>query len=421
MDVSEKLEVLFVEVIQQVAVGKKGSRDLSPLQIDNLYRKLSLGKFDLLHQVILFTALTWKKFSHDEKKLQEFSPFTHTNNRKDLINFLEGFVPNQEYDIVSTLFANNYLMESEAYHLGRFLFNHADYNDMYANSLRCIATIILRMRYTTLDEYFGLYKSLSETMSLPSNLNHLSHQKNIIQFSEPFDGVNRSIVLGPLLANLLIQKGYTPFCLTGQSSGPKEGINLLTLYQALEERLDTNRKKTFSSEYGYYVNLAEVSQAWLYWVNLRRTLIKRPFMATLERFLYIVPVKIHIMSAFHSNFVDIMLDLGERIGYPGIIVLKRGREGSLTLPLSKEAYVFCSVRQSDNSYKRNTLTCSVKDLGEDFQPDTRVESDVEEYVTNIMSYIQKNTTNSAKHDLQIHLTWQSIFRGIQWIEQYLPN
>ena len=205
--------------------------------------------------------------------------------------------------------------------------------------------------------------------------------------------------------------------MTGISSGPKYGINLKDLGRELGGRFLKSNQENFSAgeKFGHFIDLEDISKPWRHWVELRKRIIKRPFMATLEKFVNVVGAGIQITSAFHEPFQDKMLSLGERIGYYGNIVVRKGREGSLAFSLSKPVVVECSVKQSNGSYKRHEFEFSPKDINKTFVPDGRKNITLEENARSIEQYLTTGSTGDEKIDLRIELTNLGIKKAIDWI------
>lgn len=102
------------------------------------------------------------------------------------------------------------------------------------------------------------------------------------------------------------------------------------------------------------------------WQALRRVVMKRPGLATAEKFLDTVGCSLFVSSAFHPPYTEKMADMAEELGFPAAIVLRRGLEGSLAFPVSgkRTADVLCSVRLADGSYERHNFVFGVLDIGE---------------------------------------------------------
>jgi anthranilate phosphoribosyltransferase len=154
------------------------------------------------------------------------------------------------------------------------------------------------------------------------------------------------------------------------------------------------------------------------WVDLRRQTIKRPFMATLEKFLNPVGARIIATSAFHPPYGEKMMTISERAGYPGIIVIRNGIEGSLAFPLKREVRILCSARQQDGSYRRHEIVFEAeKFLGTVVETEEKLESP--KAVDNarlIEEYVSKGSTENRHFDLRVKATCEGFRQAVGWIE-----
>ena len=75
-------------------------------------------------------------------------------------------------------------------------------------------------------------------------------------------------------------------------------------------------------------------------------IMKRPGLATAEKFVDTAGCSLFVSSAFHPPYTEKMADIAEGLGIPAAIILRRGLEGSLAFPVSgkRTAEVLCSVR-----------------------------------------------------------------------------
>ena len=88
------------------------------------------------------------------------------------------------------------------------------------------------MRYETDDEYEGILTALQETIDVTA-LPKLPAGGPIVQIAEPFDGVDHSYMITPLVGKFLKEKGYRPVHVTGDNSGPKWEMNLWDIFKVL--------------------------------------------------------------------------------------------------------------------------------------------------------------------------------------------
>jgi hypothetical protein len=110
-------------------------------------------------------------------------------------------------------------------------------------------------------------------------------------------------------------------------------------------------------EFGVAVDQEDSSPALHAWVPLRRAILKRPALATVEKFIDVVPglASIFISSAFHPAYVDKMIGMAEARGYEGYIIVSKGVEGSIGLGLGRGT-LHVGARNSTGLYTRSTVT-----------------------------------------------------------------
>ena len=209
---------------------------------------------------------------------------------------------------------------------------------------RGLAMSILRIRYETDVEYEGLYHALLKEAKYPAA--HLPAQPKLIQLAEPFDGVEHSHMITPLLAQAFQEIGYQSIITCSSNPGPKMVLNSHCLYTTLGAHFiqtpsDLDNKPP---EYGWAINLPDFYPPLEKWVERRRILMKRPFLATLEKVLNPLKARILITSVFHIPYLEKMVQLADMAGFDGVIVMKRGLEGSLAPSLAKASGILCAAR-----------------------------------------------------------------------------
>ena len=401
--------------IQSAAIGKTGSRHLSAELSHAIYDDINNKLVDPIHISTLFTALYYKGFSESETILKKIIPVDFFTNFHVALNFLiQGSIDNNFYNLLYILIQNKHLSLSQTEQLGDYLFDSSTHNKIEYDCAKIIAAILLRVRYSIEDEYAGLYNAFIKTIH--SNFKHqiqLNHQ-NIIQISEPFDGLEHNYLLTPIISNYFIKQNYRVVALAGESSGPKYGCNLFNLANSLNLHFLKSNIDTNPSEYGEYINLEDVSPAWKYWVGLRKKMVKRPFMATLERFPNLINATINITCAFHEPFSAKMLSLSEHANYPGNIVIRKGREGSLAFSLSKSVDIQCSARQKDGTYKQHSFVYSLEDINLPLEEDGRYEVNVTDNKNIIEQYVAYSTVGDSKINNRIKVTLSGLQKAVDW-------
>src|ERR1019366_19467 len=258
---------------------------------------------------------------------------------------------------------------TEATALGSFLFS-----DELGESFRGMAVSILRIRYETDEEYNGLYNAIKLPRPLKGGFHANSKQPTLlpfrgqgglIQLAEPFDGVEHSYMITPIIANALQKQGYRVVVSCGRSSGPKTTLNTWDLYRGLKAEflninIDVNNvgvenlqplQENFQhpTQFGWVLDQKIFYPALDKWVERRKIIMKRPFLSTLEKVLNPVKANILITSVFHIPYLEKMMELGIMAGFEGVIVLKRGLEGTLAPSLVKATGILCAAKKADGS------------------------------------------------------------------------
>ena len=156
-----------------------------------------------------------------------------------------------------------------------------------------------------------------------------------------------------------------------------------------------------------------------YWVDLRKQIIKRPFMATLERFVNPICAEIIIASAFHPQYGEKMLTICERAGFNKAIFIRNGLEGTIAFPLKRSAKILCTKKMINNKYERFEFEYHAeKELNYSFA--------IEEKLTNpsldknkelIEEYMKEGKTSYALFDQRIKATCAGIKKALEWVEQ----
>lgn len=352
----------IVEGLDYVGTGKKGSetcpdelieRILSDARI-NPPPKPTLGAF--------FGGLWMKGVAPEERAfaallgpLAEVASGADSGSGSDALAsessllkyFSEGVAP-RTVELARQLLGGKILSYAEARELGDFWFAPGtDPVPTAGDGLRTLTATIMRVRYANPDEYAGILSAL-EGHFPPEFCEPTPPGAPIIQLAEPFDGVERSHIITPLIMKELGSMGFRVVAVCGRNPGPKRGHNLLDLAEALGGRflrsnLDLAEEPSPS---GWYLRQAEVAPALDRWVELRRQMVKRPGLATLEKYVSPFRADFFIGSAFHHNFNEKMIEIGERVGFKNVVVTFKTVEGSLAPSLARPTKISYSKEGS---------------------------------------------------------------------------
>ena len=172
-----------------------------------------------------------------------------------------------------------------------------------------------------------------------------------------------------------------------------------------------------SVPFGYFLDQKDLSKAMDRWVDIRHQTIKRPFMATLERFVNPFKADICIASAFHPPYGEKMLTAAEGAGFPKVIIIRNGIEGTMAFALKRPTKILCSRRNSDGLFERCTFECDPEQyLG-------RV-PDVEEVLEQtspqnnaalVTAYAQSGWTTNSLFDQRVKLTCAGLIQALEFV------
>ncbi|MBI5150581.1 MAG: anthranilate phosphoribosyltransferase, partial [Candidatus Omnitrophica bacterium] len=338
MTVANHSPMAISDGIKAVGIGRKGSKALTPELIQAIIRELREDRVPAAAKGAFFGALIIKGVTPEEKALEEALGPGMLSDFPRLVNYLACDAPPSIQELCVRLLRQETLDEDTARELGDFLLSQEP-----GDGARGLAASVLRVRYETPEEYAGILKSIQKTLEPPFR-ETVPAGEPVVQIVEPFDGVDHSYLVTPLLVKYIQGLGYRTVCLAGRNSGPKSGNNLLDLADALPVTFLKNNRDLQAEKptFGWYIRQQDMSKAMDRWVDLRRQIIKRPFMATLERFVNPVDADILIASAFHPPYGEKMLAVAQKAGYPGIVILRNGLEGTLAFPLKRGVKILCA-------------------------------------------------------------------------------
>lgn len=326
--------------IKHIGIGKYGSKPLTPELLVACREALVDPASHPLQRGAFLGALLAKGPTAEERTLENVIGKDAFSYPTFFINKLCPDLSPGMLPIATKLVRGANLQVSEAQQLGDYL-----YGDEDCETFRGLAASIMRVRHETNEEYQGLMRAAERTYS-PGFGPMSCADRPLIQLAEPFDGVDNSYMITPLLAKFFQKRGYGAISLVGRSGGPKFTLNALDLYMHLGcQFLQSNHElDTPLATYGWVLDQKALSPALNRWVDRRHIIIKRPFLATLEKVLNPCHARILVTSVFHITYQMKMAELALMAGFDGIMVLKRGLEGSLAPSTSRASGVLCAVR-----------------------------------------------------------------------------
>ncbi len=397
--------------IKIVGIGKKGSRPLTAELAMEIVHDLKSGKVSDAAKGAFFAGLCAKGIDPQEEILEQALVPGVLKEPSQLLNTIACDAPEFAQWICAQLLQGQTLDRQTAYDLGKFLFS-----DEPGDAARGWAASFLRVRYETDDEYAGLQQAMQDTLE-PAFKIPIPKGEPIIQIAEPFDGVDHSYMITPLIGRDLQAQGYRVVHQVGRNSRPKLDMNLWDIAQALVVRpaLSNADLALDRPVFGWFFHQSLMSKALDRWVDLRHQIIKRPFLATIERFINPLKADILIASAFHPPYGEKMLTLAERAGFKGIIIVRNGIEGTAAFPLLREVKLLLSARQNDGNFRRQEMI-----IENTPQVDTEEMIESPKTLDNarlIETHVKKGASGNRHFDLRVKITCEGLNQALAWLKE----
>jgi len=404
--------------IKYIGIGKNGSKPLPTELLEECRQVLMTGQGDPLQVGAFLGALLAKGPTPEERTLEAIYGKEAFSHATFFINKVCPDLPASLFPIATKLVRNHRLSPSEAHQLGDFLYS----DEAVCETFRGLAVSILRVRHETNDEYKGLYDATMETIT-PGFRQLSCVDRPLVQLAEPFDGVEHSYLITPLLAHFFEKRGYGVLSVVGRTPGPKHTLNAHDLYLHLGcPMLQSNHELANSpAPFGWVLDQKALSPALNHWVDRRRVLLKRPYLATLEKVLNPCSARILVTSVFHITYQMKMAELALMADFDAAIVLKRGLEGSLAPATSRASGILCAVRTARGHLFHQTFDIDLPAFAE-----YRTESD--EIVTELQTtdnvelirqFMLDGETGNEDFDNRVRFAHALIGRGLDWIEGQL--
>lgn len=406
----------LVQGIRIIGVGKHGSKPLPENLVGEIKEYLDKNENVIPVQLgAFYGALMAKGAAEHEQVLlephQEGGEFSYEKLYHNLFPDTPPFMK----ETGLKLLRKETLSLEEAQYLGKFLFS-----GLPGDPFRGMAANMLRIRYETEEEYHGLLKAAENTFSggfkTPG-----PGTGNLVQLAEPFDGVEHSYMITPLLAQAFQETGYEVVTITGRSSGPKLSLNSLDIYKDLNIDFLTGNQdfRNKPAVFGRAIDMKDLSPALESWTNRRRLIFKRPFLATLEKVLNPCGANILVTSVFHITYMEKMVALAGMAGFSGVIVLKRGLEGSLAPSLSKASGILCAAKQADGNFLTHTISAEEEAFSEFRREADEITEPLlaKENVRLIRAFSKNGATGNTDFDCRVKLGIALFQKGLEWIKE----
>ncbi len=403
--------------IKHIGIGKYGSKPLTPELLVECRAALLDPTSHPLQRGAFLGALLAKGPTPEERTLEEVIGKGAFSHPTFFINKLCPDLSTGMLPIATKLVRGANLQVSEAQQLGDYL-----YGEEECETFRGLAASIMRVRHETNEEYQGLMRATERTFS-PGFGPISCADRPLIQLAEPFDGVENSYLITPLLAHFFQKRGYGAVSLVGRSGGPKFMLNALDLYMHLGcQFLQSNHELDTPLEpHGWVLDQKALSPALNRWIDRRRIIIKRPFLATLEKVLNPCHARILVTSVFHITYQMKMAELALLAGFDGVMVLKRGREGSLAPSTNRSSGILCAVRTPRGHLFFQHFEGDTPAFAQ-FRTETETEYEQPQAIDNarlVRQLMSEGQTTDAEFDNRVRFAYALYGRGLDWIEGQL--
>ncbi|WP_338877140.1 anthranilate phosphoribosyltransferase [Spirosoma sp. SC4-14] len=417
LDLDAPVDTPLGRGIKHIGIGKYGSKPLPDDLLAECRAALADPASHPLQRGAFLGALLAKGPTPAEMALEEVIGKGAFSHPTFFINKVCPDLPVGMHPIATKLVRGHNLQVSEAHQLGDYLFG-----DDNCETFRGLAASIMRVRHETNEEYLGLMRAAESTFS-PGFGPISCADRPLVQLAEPFDGVENSYLITPLLGQFFQKRGYGAISMVGRSGGPKFTLNALDLCMHLGcQFLQSNHElDTPLDRYGWVLDQKALSPALNRWVDRRRTIIKRPFLATLEKVLNPCHAQILVTSVFHITYQMKMAELALMAGFDAAIVMKRGLEGSLAPSTSRASGILCAVRTHRGHlfyqhFEADSPTFASFRTESDQQYDHPLATDNARLVQQFMA---EGFSADADFDNRVRLAQAIYGRGLDWIEGQL--
>lgn len=384
----------LLEGIRAVAVGKNGARPVPIDLLPSIRDELDLAKrtplitpyldLHLLRASFLGSLFVKAKHSSDERKLLSYAT-RGQNDEGDVspAEVLGAIGARQGHELISfalRVMNGERLSTEDAAALGDLLFDRHLTDEVDVWVVKALIAHVMRVRHESSEELCGLAKAARRTISHAFRVSTegVENERPYVHVAEPFDGTITNDMLTPLLCERLRDVyGLRTVMSVGVSSGPKYGPNLRDV--ALELGLPFCRNadqvaERSAEKYGAVVDQMDCSPDLDSWVHMRRVILKRPGIATVEKYVDACPggAAMFIGSAFHEGYIEKMADVAEGLVYEAYIIVGKGMEGTTGLGagLKRTATVLTGWRTVDGSFRRERVDFQIASDGDGIETET---------------------------------------------------
>jgi len=322
-------------ILKRKAIGPKGSRHLNEDDLEIIVRALKSNKVTLTSKAVLVTAVKILERNPLEKKLfnqwqnkghllpAELQSLLFGKGNSEFSKILQKILKGKDLDRKEASVAMSYLLDKNIpdYQKGVFLIGE-------------------RLKRESFEENYAFFQTMKGAIQ-PQKVN----VSLLVDLSDPYDGFVRYPIYTPFVASLLAALGISTYCHGAKKIAPKNGE---TIYRILDLAGKNPRKSITSvaedlenEEVGWgYLDQSVYFPALSDLSDLRQKIVKRPFLATLEKLLQPLrtdDVNWVITGYVHSHYKEELAKLLENEDSLERALIVKGMEGSSQLDFRRKS------------------------------------------------------------------------------------
>jgi len=114
-----------------------------------------------------------------------------------------------------------------------------------------------------------------------------------------------------------------------------------------------------------------------------------------------------------------MVKVAEHAGFPKIIIVRNGMEGSIAFPLKRAVKILCVVKQQDNQYFKKELVIKPEEfLTEEVVVEERLDQpSLKKNIEFIKEYFKSGTTKNSLFDHRVKFTCFGLEKAVEWVNK----
>jgi anthranilate phosphoribosyltransferase len=333
-------------IIKRKAVGPGGSRHLNEEDLQMIIPALESDEVNLVSKAVLVTSVIILERNPLENRLlnqwksgKQFLP-------DKLIKLFFKETDLDFHSILQKILQGENLNAAEASAGIKYLLN-----PNIPDFKKGVFLIGERLKRESFEENDAFLQKMRETADF-----HLVNALLLIDLSDPYDGFRRYPIYTPFVAALLGAMGFPAYSHGVQKMAPKNG-------HTIHKILDLAGKNPLKSASKIAEDIENKNIRWGYidqsiyfpamnnLINLRQKIVKRPFLATLEKLLQPLrsPEKNYLVTGFvHADYKKKLVRLlKNQESLDGALIVK-GMEGSTQIDFRKKPEIV--VLQNDKSF-----------------------------------------------------------------------